>query len=402
MAEERAKIRVNPGGGLDPSQVWDRDEKIAEMWRTLDRPQSVYLTGERRSGKTSILKKMKANLPAGASMVYTDVEDVNTPGEFANKLFVKVSEELPAVTKARGWLVRKLKDLGITKISAAGIGIEFGDTRERQWGAVIRQVVEALQRMDDQRVVLVFDELPQMLTNIAERGQPLDARQVLDTLRELRQSSGQVQMIFTGSIGLHHVVKQLTEAGGTWAPINDMAVIDVTPLDPVDAIGLAHELIVNENIRTEDGAGLAQAIAEKVDGAPFYIQQVVAALTNRRASDPPADSATVDEIINDKLQDPQDDWKFAHFVNRMKPYYGAEEPLASTILDIVAADGPLAFGDLMRLLPAHLEIGEHDADRVAELLDLLQSDYYLIRDRDGRLRYRQPLLARAWRARRYR
>jgi predicted AAA+ superfamily ATPase len=102
MAIERGVIRVNPGGGLDPSQVWDRDGKIAEIWRTLDRPQSVYLTGERRSGKTSILQKMKADLPDRVAMVYTDVEDVNTPGEFANKLFVKVSEELPALTKARG------------------------------------------------------------------------------------------------------------------------------------------------------------------------------------------------------------------------------------------------------------------------------------------------------------
>lgn len=400
MADQPLKIRANPGGGLDPSQVWDRDDTIAEIWQTLGRPQSVYLTGERRSGKTSILKKMKANLPDGYSMVYADVEDVNSPGEFANRLFIKVGEELPSVVKARGWLVRKLKDLGITRVSAAGFGIEFAEIRDRQWPVVIHQVIEALQESADQPVVLVLDELPQMLTNIAERGQPLDARQALDVLRELRQSSSRVHMIFTGSIGLHHVLKHLTELGGTWAPINDMAVIDVPPLSKRDAVGLARVLIINENIRTDDVEALALAMATRVDGAPFYIQHLAAALANRKGTDPPADPTTIDDIINDKLQDPQDAWKFGHFVTRVRPYYGQAAPLASALLDIVSVEGPVSFERLLRLVPAHLE-AVNDADRVAEILDLLQNDYYLTRDSEGKLRFRQPLMARAWRARRY-
>jgi AAA domain len=401
MAIERGVIRVNPGGGLDPSQVWDRDDKIAEIWRTLDRPQSVYLTGERRSGKTSTLQKMKADLPDRVAMVYTDVEDVNTPGEFANKLFVKVSEELPALAKARGWLVKKLKDLGITKVSAGGIGIEFAEVKERQWSALISQIVEALERLDDQRTVLVFDELPQMLTNIAKRGQPLDARQILDTLRELRQTRKNVRMIFTGSIGLHHVLSDLAEAGGSWAPINDMAVIDVPPLAMADAVGLAHELIVNEHIATADVEQLAQAIADAVDCAPFYIHQVIASLTNRPASAEPASPSVVEAIVVEKLNDPQDPWKFTHFVTRVPLYYGPDAELATAILDIVAVQGAIPFQELRKLLPAHLPFTTQQAGRLTEILDLLQNDYYLFKTPAQELRFRQALLARAWRARRY-
>jgi hypothetical protein len=400
MEKSTSKIRANPGGGLDPAEIWDRDDTIAEIWRTLRRPQSVYLTGERRAGKTSILKKMKANLPDGYTMVYADVEDVNTPGEFANRLLVRAGEELPSVLRARGWLVRKLKELGVAKISAAGFGVEFAEIRDRQWTVLVQQVIEALQQSSDDPVVLVLDELPQMLTNIAQRGQPLDARQALDVLRGLRQANSRIRMIFTGSIGLHHVLKQLTEVGGTWAPINDMALIDVPPLAEVDAVGLARVLIVNEEVHTENVEQLAMAMATKVDGAPFYIQHLAAALANRKATDPPADPSTIDEIIADKLHDPQDAWKLGHFVTRIKPYYGAAAPLASVLLDIVAVEGPISFEQLLHLLPAHFE-GVVDADGVAELLDLLQNDYYLVRDQDGRLRFRQALIGRAWRARRY-
>jgi hypothetical protein len=266
---------------------------------------------------------------------------------------------------------------------------------------LISQIVEALERLDDQRTVLVFDELPQMLTNIAKRGQPLDARQILDTLRELRQTRKNVRMIFTGSIGLHHVLSDLAEAGGSWAPINDMAVIDVPPLAMTDAVGLATELIVNERITTADVEQLAQAIASAVDCAPFYIHQVIASLTNRPAAAEAASPEVVEAIVVEKLNDPQDPWKFTHFVTRVPLYYGPDAELATAILDIVAVQGSIAFQELRKLLPAHLPLTTHQAGRLTEILDLLQNDYYLLKTPAQELRFRQALLARAWRARRY-
>jgi hypothetical protein len=333
--------------------------------------------------------------------VYTDVEDVHTPGEFADKLFVKVGEALPAITKARSSLMKHLKQLGITKIGAGGFGVEF-EIRERQWIAVLQQVVAALDRMDD-RVVLVFDELPQMLTNIAKRGEPLVARQVLDTLREIRQTQrqGRVTMIFTGSIGLHHVVRELTETGGSWAPINDMAVIDVQPLEPSDAIDLARELLINEGVDATSIDELSAAVAAAVDNAPFYIHQVVVALTNRPRSSAPATAAVVEEIVVDRINDPQDPWKFDHFIHRLVPYYGDDAPLAGAVLDTVAIEGEVVFAHLRRLLATKIPVTEADLADLQGLMQLLQNDYYLAKSPDQTFRFRSRLLARAWRARRF-
>ena len=390
---------MNPGGGLDPSQVWDRDDTIAEIWRSLARPQSVYLTGERRAGKTAIVTKMKANPPPDLTVVYTDVEAINTLGEFAEKLLVSVSEALPAVAKSRGWLARKLKSLGITKVGLAGFGVEFAEVGERQWDAIVRQVVESLERLEDRRVVLVLDELPQLLTNIASRGRELDARQVLDTLREIRQTHRKVTMIFTGSIGLHHVVKKLA-ASGSWAPINDMAVVDVPPLDAANGRGLARELVVNEGIATESVDVLTTAIASSAGNAPFYIHQIVSALSGRPRTAETASAATIEQIVIDKINNAQDPWQLGHFITRVPSYYGPDADYVMAVLDIVANGEPLPFEELRLLVPAKLEITDQDLRRLSDLIDLLQKDYYLVKSPDHVLRFRQSLLARFWRARR--
>lgn len=49
-------------------------------------------------------------------------------------------------------------------------------------------------------------------------GEPL-AAEVLDTLRSLRMEHGFFRVIFTGSIGLHHVLKRLTDARIPSSPV---------------------------------------------------------------------------------------------------------------------------------------------------------------------------------------
>ena len=66
-----------------------------------------------------------------------------------------------------------------------------------------------------------------MLDNIKQDSGEKVAMEVLDTLRSLRQMSGnqspsKLRMVFTGSIGLHHVISSLKQAGYANAPTNDL------------------------------------------------------------------------------------------------------------------------------------------------------------------------------------
>ena len=140
--------RVNPGGTLPPSQVYDRDELIARLWRTLD-GQSVYLTAERRMGKTSVVHKMLAAPPEGVAVISCDVEKVETPAELVEALLVAIRDKLPQLLRARGWLHRSLQALGIAKVGLTNVGsIEFRQAVTPQWQAALDRVLASLARVE--------------------------------------------------------------------------------------------------------------------------------------------------------------------------------------------------------------------------------------------------------------
>ena len=71
-------MKANPGGYIPPQEVIGRDQLIERLWRILAR-QSLVLTAERRTGKTSILRKMEAEPPADMLVVFHELENINTP-----------------------------------------------------------------------------------------------------------------------------------------------------------------------------------------------------------------------------------------------------------------------------------------------------------------------------------
>lgn len=187
---------TNPGGTLPPSQIYDRDELIARLWRTLGR-QSVYLSAERRMGKTSVLRKMRADPPPDVVVVACDLEKVNSPAELVEALLQAINDALPHLLRARGALRRSLAGFGISKLSVTAIGsLEYG------------------------------------LSSIARRTSPRDAQAILDHLRAARQTDGRLRMLYASSIGLHHVLGEIGASADSWAPINDLLVEDVGPFTP--------------------------------------------------------------------------------------------------------------------------------------------------------------------------
>jgi hypothetical protein len=395
---EHSQIRVVAGGKLNPAHVWDREVLIAQVWRTLE-SQSVYFTGERRMGKTSILDKMRAYPLDGAVLVYIDVEELQRPGEFAADVYEKVTASLPALARTRGLLARGLKSrFGVSKFGVGPVSVEFREMAEARWPEVLDELVAALgRREDDPQVVLCFDKLPQFLSNIVAAGYPLEARRVLDKLRELRQSNVHVRMIYTGSIGLHHVETKLRELGSSWAPTNDMKKIDVPPFAEADAVGLAEVLLVNEGVQCDPVEGdVALAIASITDGVPYYIHLIVDALRSHAG---PAKASSVREVVTAAINDPDDAWGFRHFVNRVPEYYANNADLAYAVLDIVSQNIG-TFDELMAKLPARADVDSRSGNQVRAIVELLERDHYLTAE-GGTLRFRRALLERAWRAKRY-
>ena len=390
-------MKANPGGYIPPDEVLGRDKLTQHLWRILER-QSLILSAERRMGKTCVIKKMMAKAPHGKLLIYRDLEFVHTTLEFVEMIFREVEEYLSRSRRRAERARRFFAQLSGTELQLSiegfGGGITLPDVIAPHWKTLLTKTIEDLIEHQDRTVILFWDEVPLMLDNIKKRNGENEAMEVLDTLRSLRQMHPDLRMVFTGSIGLHHIITSLKRAGYANDPTNDMGTEDVPPLSPDDAQELARLLLEGESILTDDLQPTARAIAEVVDGNPYYIHHVISQMRDRGGVQ---NEATVHEIVNTCFTHPLDPWHMRHYRDRMDTYYTPEErPFALGLLDVLAAsDQPLPFDELFNLLKSRMETEE--SEMVRDMLILLQRDHYVLQQPDGAYRFRFPLIQRWWR-----
>jgi hypothetical protein len=277
---------------------------------------------------------------------------------------------------------------------------EFVDFKKsggrRPWKALLTAAIEDLiLQKQDQRPVFLWDEVPYMIHHIRQSDGGQAAVEVLDTLRSLRQEHPDLRMVFSGSIGLHHVLDGIRDDKLSSEPVNDMYPVEVPPLARDDAVKLAVDLIRGEGLQATDPQGSAGVIAEESDCFPFYIHHIVAGLRkDRLAAEPDA----IRDLVRRQLVDANDPWDLAHYRSRIPVYYskGHRAQLVGLILDALAtARKPLTVARLLGAINAS-SAGFDDRDELVRVLRLMERDHYLLREPNGRIRFRFPLIRRWW------
>lgn len=380
-------MTTNPGGQLTPQEVIGRDPFIAQMWRILQK-RSAIITAERRMGKTQVVKKMTAEAPEGFLAVYHDLEHVSTPLEFAELTFHDVERHL-----GRGSRLANKTRTFLAHLQGAELGglVKFPQAVSTQWKALLTHTIEDLASHPEQ-LVFFWDEAPLMLHKIARHSGEDEAMELLDLLRSLRATHPRLRMVFTGSIGLHHVLTRLRKDGYANRPTNDMSVIDLPPLAVPDACHLAKELLLGEKVPVKEIEAAAAEVARAADCVPYFIHQLIDALVLEPAK-------PVQALLDDRLLSSSDPWDICHFIERVPRYYEGQSAAALAVLDAVAATSrPLGYEQIENrvrtVLPAL------DEEPLRELLVLLQRDHYLKLDTKGRYDFQLSLVRRAWKLQR--
>ena len=381
-------MKANPGGQIDPGEIVGRDGLIQTLWETLER-QSVLLTAERRIGKTCVIQKMQAQPPSGWFPIYQDLEGVRQAEEFALRVYDQVQAFLSRWRKTAN---RTRRFLDERNIQVPGV-VELA-AKDRSWKQFLVHAVEDLvAEQEANRLVFLWDEVPYMLENIRRRQNEDTAMEVLDVLRSLRQTHAAFRIVFTGSIGLHHVLARLKAAHAGNEPVNDMYAIEVRALAPVDGEELARRLIQGEGLTCRDTPLAAAAIAREADYVPFYIHHIVRCL---KVSQRPADPERVAEVIAEQLVDANDPWELGHYRDRIADYYPDDQRQIERILDELAeAEEPLTVNDLLGRLQAQTDqLGDRNV--LLKLLRLMERDHYLTRNPDAEYGFLFPLVKRWW------
>ncbi|MES2246702.1 MAG: hypothetical protein V4645_05460 [Pseudomonadota bacterium] len=385
-------MKINPGGALALEDIVGRDTLVAEVMDALE-TQSLQLVAERRMGKTHVLSKLVAQQRDGWFMVKRDLEGVRNANEFVQYVIADLHPLLSKVTKFRDWLAG---------IGSEAAGLKIGPVTLPNFAAktwkqgLVDTLAHLRESAQTERVVFLWDELPMMLQNLSKTA-PQDAMELLDVLRTIRQENAKVRMVFTGSIGLHHVVRHLKQQGYVNAPVNDMATMEVPPLAHADAKSLALRLFQDNRIALDDDA-VAGVVAAEVDNIPFYIHHVLSKLKPKHAGS--AYRVTADDVrkeVADAIRSALDPWHLQHYEERTREYYAGDRTACHALLDAVAstaASMPMqsAINRAKGVVPTL------ESENWLELTHLLERDYYVVRDPDsGELRYKFSIVARWWR-----
>ena len=385
-------------------QVFGRQKVIGHIWKLLERF-SILFTSERRVGKTTVLNELVNAPKQGYRVIYSDLEKIDSPLEFVNDVLNKTAPFISEADKARGWFCELMEALGGVEIK--GI-IKIPEQKEKDWKENLQFAINAICSNTDDTVVFLWDELPYMLQKINEHemangSAERSSLKIMDTLRALRQEQKNLRMVFTGSIGLHHVLNTLTENSYASEPINDIEKVELLPLDPDSAQAMAKFHLKKETGISNVEAPLITAIIEQCDYIPFYIEKLIRRLA---IDEQKITTARVNQEIAYILTDARDDWELEHFRKRLKTYYKGEivdtnesniprSAIAKAILNhCAAAQKPQAIDDCYKAVKSSYCID--DRDLIIEMLGYLVKDHYLLRENSGGYYFSLSLVQRWW------
>ena len=362
-------MQINPGGRLNTGDVVGRDDEIARYWRVIER-QGLILSAERRIGKTHIVLKMRDECRSGYLPFYQDLEAVHSTPELVRSIYGTVRQSLSTLPSLKAH-VAKWSSLLPSKI--AGVDLPTGDST---WQALLSEAFDDLIGIADGRLILMlWDEFPLMLYNLQRREGADSAIRLLDHLRALRLlPAGRLRFLFTGSIGLHLVLRSLRKAGNTNDPVNDMLSLTVPPMACRDTSDLAAALLAETRAAPTHIPDLASRIASEVGGFPYHVHHVVDQIDQLRR--PP----TLDDVssaVDSLIYDPHDPANFNYYVNRLSSYYTADErALALLVLDTMASlSSPRPVPELLNLC-RHRNPSLAD-EQLREILTTLAEDHYI-------------------------
>ena len=379
------EFKANPGGQIAPKEIVGREELIERLWQRLQQ-QSLIFSGERRIGKSSILKKMTAEAAPNMLPIYRDLEGIRTPIEFVEAVWQDTETYLRDIGTARR--VRE----HISQLTGSYFDdYQFPENAAEHWKTLLTKTIEDLVTLQNKQIVMIWDEMPHMLGNFSDEV----AMEVLDSLRSLRQTYPDVRMIFSGSIGLHHIVKNLQRAGYSNDPTNDMYPIEGQPLSLEEATKLTINLLQGEEISVVDLEQTAIEIASAVDCIPFYIHHLI---NQFKDVDYEIDQEIINNTVNECLRSSVNLWKMDHYRERIDNYYSElQKPYALEILDILSINPPTSFSRLWQYLKS--EPDTKDKEMARSVLRLLLKDYYLVQSENlsGSLyTFRYGLVQKYW------
>ena len=368
-------IEPQPGSDRDPANFVGRAAITSQARKRLQVGANLLLTDPRRMGKTFWMHTFAAR-EKRFHCYFIDYEGVFTVNDF----LIRTADALVKGGTLPTRAFQKLK----TIFDNCDIEISSPITiksyhRQTSPHVLLTDILSTLDGEENDVIPLVMmDEVPMAVNNIAEREGAGAAEEILQTLRALRQRTTRVRWIVTGSVGFHHVLRKTNMTQGV---LNDLESLPLGPLPRDEADELARRLLLG--VGQEPLDDVVNELIAVSGGIPFLLHKLVGALAQRcYTAFSPSD---VRECFENFIDDPDEFRWFEHYLTRVTPHYGEHAQVADQILR-------QTLSQTNEWTPVDsLTQGEEFSDVLEDLI----KDHYL--ERRGRsVRWRYPALQYIW------
>ena len=335
-------------------------------------------------------------------MIYRDLEKVKSIEELEKEVYKSIKEYLSYIDRG------KLKALEVLETYMSKVkhkDVEY--KQEKNWKDALADAIKSVCSKTDKRVVFLWDELPYMLQNIYnmdKKNETQDALALVDTLRALDNEIKNLRFVFTGSIGLHHIAKVITD-GSNSEPFNNLDRIELKPLTKEYAEEMIINLFEEEKVNYNSDEKIVNLIYSECDGVPFYMEKIIKRLGVKEGIDS-IDYDMVKDEIELMIVDHQNELEMEHFVKRLKIYYDSivkdiddneikTSDIAKVLLNYFAGENELlTLEDCFRHTKTRFAIDNPEI--VANILELLVKDYYLTVNKDQEYQFTFSVIKYWW------
>ena len=369
-----------------------RHAERAELARLFRTGASVQMLAPRRIGKTWLMHKVADDLEAeGWLCIRIDVEGMRTEEEFLRALCGEIEKNQAVFKRVAAHALQRFQQV---------LGGAFNGTLAQTIGQIdSKQFSEALIESlndSDTKTLILIDEISLFVMERAKQDAD-GTRALLYHLRKLRQKYESVVWLFTGSIGLDVVSRDLQLAGA-------LIGLDTFPLEPFTAEA-AHSFI--EELCGESqlqrpfdfGPGAFEFLARELGWlSPYYLKHIARlvrpstpATADKRAI---ANEADIGNAFAELLR-PTYRAHFAAWEEHIEKNFAEERrERLRAILDILCenVDGELEATLLSRFAGSHPNVPRRE---LTNLLTVLANDGFIEKPAE-RWRFQSGLLRRYW------
>ncbi len=392
-------MRSSTGAWVSGEDFFDREAELEVLESRVRGRNHLLLTGQRRMGKTSILRELGRRLEGdGWVFLFVDIEGAASPEDAIADIAQAAHPYRPIVSRfavgIRRWFADKVEEVSASKFRLkVRAGLDAGSWR-RYGDRLLRDCAN-----QEAPVLLVIDEVPIFLKRMLDRDKSA-ARvdEFLSWLRATTQELGEKSpvLILSGSIGLDPLVRRL----GIPDRINHLDPFRLGPWDRQTSVACFERLSESHQLPVQ--SGVAGAVYDSLGvGIPQHVQSFFARL-REYATMQGQDRVTVDdvaEVYRNQLLGPSGQNDLVHYETRLKEAFDDEGySLAMEIVAEAAIEGAFTPGAERSLAALYGELVEDVSARISDALEVLVHDGYLETGDDG-YRFQSRLLKDWWTAR---